>query len=421
MIRAWFVRKALSVLAALVYMPVLGWAQYTSRPIDAGSLMAEPYRFTGIAMSDRIPCSGAVVFDTRLLLSASHCVFKRDSQANENPWRPTPEWFLRYHAATVPTVGSGTQTRGFWVFSTYADSVRNTGVNSSQSFDLDFHTAYAFEPLAEFSSGYWDDGYQAFMSQTWKQTVGYPSDNYPAQHSNKFLMHHNGPWTAACRTEHNSFVVCNEVSTGPGNSGGPVFVMDSADSRYYYAGTLVSGLERQRGDPFDVSGINLMRTEEWSVINAAKDSALKGAGNTPPPGNTPAPTPTPAPSGGQRLGIYGNSQYIPSGKSSTTRTDMTEFGTATGRRSLTRTFTLYNYGTADLRFDANRRAQFFGRGWRYFRHMNTLPSVLSAGQTYPMQISFRASPRGSHRALVYLTSNDPQTPSYSFLIRARRR
>ena len=413
MIRVCFVKRVLCILVALVSVPVLGLAQYTSRPIDAAYLTTEPYLYTGISMSDRIPCSGAIVVDTRLLLSASHCVFKKDAQANENPWRPTPEWFLRYHAATVPTAGSGQQTRGFWIFSSYADTVRTTGIDSPQSFDLDFQTAYAFEPLAEASSGYWRDGYQAFMSQTWKQTVGYPSDNYPSQHPNKFLMHHNGPWTAVCQTLQNSYVLCQEVSTGPGNSGGPVFVLNSTDSKYYYAGTLVSGLNRQGGNPYDLSGINLMRDDEWSVINAAKDAALNGAGNTPPP--------TPTPSAGQRLGVYGNSEYIPSGKSSTTRTDMTEFGSVTGRRTLTRTFTLYNYGTSELRFYANRPVQFYGKSSRYFRQAGSLPSSLATQQTTPLRIRFRASPRGTLRAMVHVQTDDPQTPIYSFSIMARRR
>ena len=76
MIRVCFVKRVLCILVALVSVPVLGLAQYTSRPIDAAYLTTEPYLYTGISMSDRIPCSGAIVVDTRLLLSASHCVFK---------------------------------------------------------------------------------------------------------------------------------------------------------------------------------------------------------------------------------------------------------------------------------------------------------------------------------------------------------
>jgi hypothetical protein len=419
MIRVCVLKRALCILIALVSVPVHSWAQYTSKPIDAAYLTAEPYRYTGISMSDRIPCSGAVVVDTQLLLSASHCVFNWEAQANQNPWRPTPEWFLRYHASTIPITGSGKQTRGYWYFSTYADTVRNIGVNSPQAFDLDFHTAFAFEPLAEQFSGYWHDGYEAFMSQTWKQTVGYPSDNYPEQHPDKFLMHHNGPWTAACQTLQNSFVVCEEVSTGPGNSGGPVFVWSSTDSRYYYAGTNVSGLVRENDDPYDLSGINLIRTDEWAVINAAKDAALKGVGDN--PGPIIQPTPTPVPTGGQRLGVYGNSQYIPSGKGYTTRSDMTEFGSVTGRRSVTRTFILYNYGTSELRFASGQSVLIAGKGSRYFRQASWLPASLASQQTYPLKITFRSSPRGSHRAKVWIRSDDPQDPNYSFTIRALRR
>jgi hypothetical protein len=318
--------------------------------------------------------------------------------------------------------GSGFPTRGYWFFTSYADTVRSTSINSPQSFDLDFYTAFAFESLSEAASGYWIDGYQGFMSQTWKQTVGYPSSNYPASHPHKYLMHHNGPWTATCQTLQNSYVLCDEVSTGPGNSGGPVFVMNSADSKFYYAGTLVSGWTRKNGDPTDVSGVNLMTADEWKVINAAKEAALKGSGNTTPPSDTPTPTPTPSFSaGGQRLGIYGNAVPIPSGKSYTNRADMTEFGSITGRRSLTRTFALRNYGTSELHFSAGQPVRLTGRSSRYFRLVNSLPVALQAQETYPLRISFRSSPRGTHRAVVSVRSDDPQTPLYSFTISARRR
>lgn len=421
MIRAYFTKMVLMGVIALTASPIGAWGQYTSRPIDAALLNTEPYRFTGISMSEGIPCSGAVVVDTRLLLSASHCIFNTDAPTTENPWGSNPEWFLRYHASTPPNTGSGLQTRGYWVFSSYADTVRSTAINSPQSFDLDFYTAFAFQPLSEAYSGYWIDGYEAFMSHPWKQTVGYPSSLYPQQHPDKFLMHHNGPWTASCQTEHNSYVSCTEVSTGRGNSGGPVFVLNSADSKYYYAGTLVSGWARKTGGPIDSSGINLMRTDEWKVIEGARDAAIKGAGSTPPPGDTPTPNPTPLPNTGQRLGIYGNSQLIPNGKYAPTRTDMTEFGSATGRRTLTRTFTLYNYGNSELRFYAQAPVVFFGKGSRYFRRASSLPASLAAQQTYPLTIAFRASPRGSHRAIVYVQTDDPETPMYKFSIRARRR
>jgi hypothetical protein len=412
----WMGLLATLLMTASSSYPAL--AQYSSTPVDQSVLTTEPYRFTGIAMSragsGRFPCSGAVVADTRLLFSAAHCVFDAKAPVDANPWRPTPEWFSRYHASTLPVDNTGRPTRGYWIFTNYADVVRSTAINSAKAFDLDFIAAYAFEPLSESASGYWTDGYQAFIAYDTKQTIGYPSGNYPDEHAHKYLMHHNGPWTADCETLEGSYLTCQEVTAGKGNSGGPVFVKDPNTSRFFYAGVLVSGLRRAAGEPRDSSGINAIRDDEWKVVEGAKKSAIGGSGSSAPP------TPTPQPGGGQRLGVYGNSQLIPNGKSYASRSDMTEFGSVSGSKTISRTFMLSNYGSSELRFESRRAVLITGRSRRYFRAARW-PSSIPPQQVYPLKISFRASPRGQHRATVYVFTDDPVTPSYAFSIAARGR
>jgi hypothetical protein len=405
------------VAGAILLLPSLALAQYTSKPLDPKYYADAPMRYTGASYTVAGACSGAVVADTRVMLSASHCVFKTDLA---NPWTASPEWFLRYASATSPVPGQGKRTRGYWYFASYTDAVRQHTMSSFEAFDLDYMAVYSYAPLAEEAAPYVLDGYGAILTLPWKQTLGYPSGLYKTDNPYKYYMHFNGPWTAQCDTPLGSYVQCNEVSTGPGNSGGPVFVWDPQSSLYYYAGVLVGGFSRSLGYDTDVSGINAMAQDEWALVNSAIDSANKELPDDRNTGAVDGGT-TPGASNGQRLIVYGNNSLIEPGQRATYRVDMTDFGSVTGSRTINRTFTLVNSGTTMLRFDIRTPVHLSGKGARYFKIRNQLQQGLAPNQAQSLKIAFRASPRGRHRATVVLKSDDPQTPAYRFLIQAQRR
>ena len=409
-----------SIVVAVFMSPVAVLAQYTSKPIvDTSTYMQAPRKYTGITTNPYNSCSGAVVADTRIMLSASHCAFKEELS---NPWIASPEWHLRYASANYPTAGQGKATRGYWYFTSYADAVRAQGMSSREAFDLDYMVVFSHAPLAEEAAPYFKDGVGAILNLPWKQTVGYPSGLYKGANPYKYYMHQNGPWTAQCQVERNSYIGCVEVSAGAGNSGGPVFVWDEKSSTYGYAGVFVSGLERSGGDPIDSSGINAMSQDEWPLVTSAIDSANKeppdngggGSGGN----NGPAPVTTPAP----QLKIYGNNSFIPSGQKSTYRVDMTDFGSVTGSKTVTRTFSFINTGNAPLSFVSNKPVTLAGKGARYFRVRTQLAGqTLAPNQTQRLAISFRAAPRGRHRSSVVVRSNDPKDSAYRFVIQGNRR
>lgn len=401
----------------LLVAPSLAMAQYTSKPLDPKYYMDAPMRYTGLVDTAESSCSGAVVVDTRIFISASHCVF---SEQSANPWTRSPGWFLRYASASYPAAGTGKATRGYWYFSSYADAVRVHTMRSFEAFDLDYMAVFSYAPLAEEAAPYVLDGLGAIMSLPWKQTLGYPSGLYKTTNQYKYYMHYNGPWAAQCQNILNSYVQCDEVSAGPGNSGGPVFVWDAEASLYRYAGVLVGSDSRSLGGGYDRSGINAMSPDEWALVNSAIDSANK---ELPDDGNTGAVDggTTPGATNGQRLAVYGNNSLIESGQRSTFRADMTDFGSVTGSRVVNRTFRLVNSGTTLLRFNLGRPVQLSGKGARYFKIRSQLQHGLSPGQSQNLRIAFQASPRGRHRATVVLKSDDPLTPAYRFAIQAQRR
>jgi hypothetical protein len=85
-------------------------------------------------------------------------------------------------------------------------------------------------------------------------------------------MHRTGAFTRAFSVNQGAWVGINEVSTGPGNSGGPVWV--ASGDTYYFAGVLVSGAARSLGDGADISGVFSMTSDSWSLV----DDAIKAAG-----------------------------------------------------------------------------------------------------------------------------------------------
>lgn len=145
--------------------------------------------------------------------------------------------------------------RGYYVFSGYTGT-RKRGYD----FDLDFSVAYAragesFGPaaLALNAAGPEDpDGLENLTSATLQKTIlGYPRYLDFSFADGAYYMHQTGPFTGAGPSlqafsqEWGSYYGIDFLSTGPGNSGGPVLV--KKDGEWLLAGILVSGTETSAG------------------------------------------------------------------------------------------------------------------------------------------------------------------------------
>jgi hypothetical protein len=400
------------IVLALLVGPSVALAQYTSKPIDPAYYTEAPRKYVGLVDMGEFHCSGSVVKDTRIMLSGAHCVFRED---RANPWDSSPNWFLQYASANYPAAGTGKATRGYWYYNSYADAVRENSMNSDSAFNLDFIVVYSYAPLAQEAAPYFPDGHAAILQLPWKQTVGYPSALYKTPSPYEYYMHENGPWTAQCEERGSSYILCDEVSAGGGNSGGPVFAWDAGNSLYGFAGVYVSGAERSTGDGDDLSGINAMTKDEWDLV----DSAIKSADEElPDDDNLDDGT---EPEDRQRLEVYGNGSLIWNKKRSASRDDMTDFGSVIGSRTITRNFTLTNSGTSLLRFSQTRPVFLSGKGSRHFKLRSRLRRELAPNESQSLKIAFSSRSRGLHRALVTLQSDDPQAPTYLFAIQGRRR
>jgi len=258
-----------SVIVAFGLAASLCAQTYTATPIASGNYTAYPYNLTGML---RAPMgsnfvasgSGAVVRHPRLVYSCAHVVFDEDAV---NPWLTGVRWHRVYSSSSAPSSTGGQLLRGYHYLAGYAAAAR-AQINSFQTFSMDFVVHYAYEDTANGSyANYHEDGVAQLLSTKTKLITGYPTGNYASGHSQRYLMHNTGPFTRAFTTRSGDYVGITEASTGPGNSGGPVWVNDGG--QYAFAGVLVSGLERSLGDSTDSAGVYGVDSSSASVVNAA--------------------------------------------------------------------------------------------------------------------------------------------------------
>ena len=253
-------------------------ADYTSTPLDAAVPQQLPYEYAGIIVSywDSVAGtgargSGAVVGNPKIVISCAHLPFNNDIP-NSIVWVTDNLWFRAYHSSTPLTRAAGQPLRGYWKFASYADMVAAHGQDTAEAFAVDFTAHYAYEDLGPGNAGLWYDGQAALVSPTGKIIVGYPSGLYTSGDSRRNLMHQAGPFNLAFAQSRNSYNRLEGVSTGPGNSGGPVFVTDEnsltdADQGLRFAAVLVSGLETSEGDSKNLVGVVAVTAPEWDLVN----------------------------------------------------------------------------------------------------------------------------------------------------------
>lgn len=389
-------------------------AQYTARPANPAEITSAPLRFAGLSLTTVsatgvIGCSGAVVYDPKLMLSASHCSF--DIKDSINPWRPAPEFFSRWHSSSLPTLGSGALTRGYLYFTSYAGDVFSKGMNDWASFDNDFTANFSYAPLNEEVAPSTTNGTFRLLSKGTRLTVGYPSGLYRSGAPEKFLMHYSGPWDSDCLLTTGSAVYCNGVSAGPGNSGGPVFVWEPSISSYVFAGVHVAGNVRKLGDPIDSSGINTIDAPEWNLVQQAiiaadPNQATRGTQNAP---------------RNPKIQLLGNKAPIAAGSIEPFRSNHTDFGSVTSSKEVQRSFSLINSGEISLNLKEHRPIRISGAGARHFTLNKQPKRQIAPNDSEQFSITFKRSPRGTFLANVTISSDDPSQPTYSFRIKARRR
>lgn len=199
--------------------------------------------------------SGVVARDSRLIFSCGHLFYEN------GVWATDYEFHRNYSNYNPPNPGDGATPRGFRYFSNYSGNVTNYGGDSARAFAYDFTVFYglkSFGPAVEC----WADGGAALRSGKDKRIVGYPATieytgdpGYSYQYATDWFPNRG----YQIRDAYHGF---DDVSTGVGNSGGPVFVWDSGGGNYLLGGILVSG-------SYDTAGVYALNSSSNTMASAA--------------------------------------------------------------------------------------------------------------------------------------------------------
>lgn len=209
--------------------------------------------------------SAAVARHPQLLYSCAHVLWEDGTWAAPS----NIEFHRGLHQASSPPLG-GDSPRGYLHHANYSSEA----TSGSGKFDLDFSLLYGNSPFGPASSYYATGGIAAVETDHLKKIVGYPSRNDATGEDGHYYQHVTGPFpndgTRSLLKER--YCTISGVSTGPGNSGGPVYVQDE-DGVYRLAAILVSG-----GGLFgSQSGVYALDDEAHSMGNDALERIAVGA------------------------------------------------------------------------------------------------------------------------------------------------
>jgi Proprotein convertase P-domain len=184
--------------------------------------------------------SGVIARDPRLIFSCAHLFFEKGKWA-------TDFYFTRaWHNETYPTEEEGVSPRGLNYFTSYSSGVKSDGSESAVAFASDFTVLYgnsAFGP----AKGAWANGGSVLKSNRLKRILGYPAEIDFNGSDGFYYQHATESFTNEGYRVYGSFYDFENVSTGSGNSGGPIFVQDEVTGNELLAGILVSGTKKSAG------------------------------------------------------------------------------------------------------------------------------------------------------------------------------
>ena len=208
--------------------------------------------------------------DSRLLYTCAHVLY------DLGQWSTDGTFARRWNSSSSPSSSQMVVVRGYRFYSSYGGSA------SARDFSLDFAIGYrnggaSFGPAVDV----FDDAGTALRSaSTKKMVLGYPASIDYTFTSGGYYQHRTGPVARAMRQSEDSCHTVSGISTGGGNSGGPVLAERSG--KYDLAAILVSGTRTTMG----VHGL------DSSAVTMAKNILAE---LDPPPPTTPSTPPDPAP------------------------------------------------------------------------------------------------------------------------------
>lgn len=185
--------------------------------------------------------SGAVARDSRLVYTCAHVIYS-GSYASPNQIR-----FYRAHNASTGPVSGGISPRSYRYFSNYATTRSTSGVSASATYNLDLVILVGYSAFGNAQPYYAGNGGAATAGTQWKYIGGYPATIDYTGLSGGSFQHRTPFFTNQGALRQGRYYGFTNVSTGPGNSGGPVWIYSSTSKTWGLAAVLVSGSSSTAG------------------------------------------------------------------------------------------------------------------------------------------------------------------------------
>lgn len=202
--------------------------------IDPETIEKAPYRYNGVVLTDNARGSGFCAWNQRTFFSAAHVVY------GDEGWGAPPTWVPTVNTDET-TAAEGILSRGYYRLNRYAEIYEEQGVSSA--FGKDVILGFAFKDLIPGKPARVDfKGAAKLRERGPKLITGYPAMNfYTDTPTEGYHMYKTGPFQNPFTYSSNGSLRTTLVTTGPGNSGGPIWTQ-GANQKWKAAGILVGGL-----------------------------------------------------------------------------------------------------------------------------------------------------------------------------------
>lgn len=291
-------RHLFASVAAVALLTGLLQAAQTPQSVEAGQEATRPdYRTTGLIEAAFSWGSGVVAEHPRVVLSCAHVVF--DDLYNQ--WTSGARWYRAYNGAGAPAPAISQPLNGYFYWRSYASAVEAAVAAwnrvrdyplelplpdrlydrylraVAEEFNLDAiaYFSYAADLGAGEFAPVFKDGAAQLSSNAPKWITGYPGGRYPEGDPLEYRLHDTGGFDTPLLPEFaalkNYVTAYDEVETGSGNSGGPVWIQNS-EGKPSVAGILVSGAELET-EGESLIGVHATSTQSWNLIKSAMSTA----------------------------------------------------------------------------------------------------------------------------------------------------
>ena len=226
--------SAVMTLAAVV--PASAGKTTLPERVKAAWIDTKPYRYNGVVTTTGSRGSGFCAGDRRILFTAAHMVFEGSD------WVAPPIWHPQTNGKELKQ-DQAIQTRGYLRWRSYAELATSTAPKTPSAFNKDVAVCFSFKPLISGKPARLDfRGRTTLMNGANCMITGYPAKNpYLDKDIKGYFMHRTKPQWLKFKAYSGNAVQTTLITTGPGNSGGPVWTGNKR-AGWKASGVLVGGL-----------------------------------------------------------------------------------------------------------------------------------------------------------------------------------